>query len=190
MEYWSKEMFSFVFLILTMCGGGVMAILGGIGCFVLAILGKDESTGEVRVGKLFNVKGVSLIVLSVCGVALMGYSVYSFTRIQASMGDSEYDWGFEAEGWGWDDDTSIDATPGVEEAVDDDTDDVVDPAVDVLDHVLAPEVIVGKGDQHHFLGELEYIEPPELDDDTADDDTGEEMQLLLDSLFEDMEMQE
>tara|TARA_Y100000310_G_scaffold145382_1_gene144729 strand:- start:1224 stop:1361 length:138 start_codon:yes stop_codon:yes gene_type:complete len=40
----------------------------GISCFVLTMMGKDESTGEVRIGKFATVKGVFLILLSVCGV--------------------------------------------------------------------------------------------------------------------------
>jgi hypothetical protein len=46
MEYWSKEMFSFVFLVLTMCGGGVMAILGGVGCFEAPILDDDDTADD------------------------------------------------------------------------------------------------------------------------------------------------
>jgi len=166
-----------------MCGGLIMALVGGVGCFVLAMMGKDESTGEVKVGKFFTVRGVSLIVLSVCGVALMGYSVYSFTQLQkGNDGDVPYDWGYAEEDWG-DDDTDF-VPMDVEMAFDD---DVEDPAASVLDHALNQEVVVAKGGQPAFLEQLEYIEPPDLDDDddtVGDDDSMEEMQLLLDSLFD------
>jgi membrane-bound ClpP family serine protease len=81
---WYSE--SFIFLVMTMCAGGVMAVLGGIGCFLLALFDKDESTGSVTVGKFLNVKGVSLILLSVCGIGLMCFSVYSWTQIQKDEG--------------------------------------------------------------------------------------------------------
>lgn len=93
---WYSE--NFIFLLAAACMGAGMATLSGIGCFVLALFGKEESIGEVKVGKFFNVKGVSLIMLGVCGVALMGGSVYAWVKINGSPGAAadafEYDWGY------------------------------------------------------------------------------------------------
>ena len=125
MWFYSED---FIFLLAGSCMGLVMALAGGIGCFLLAFFGKDESVGEVRVGKVFNVKGVSLIMLSICGVGLMGACVYTWGQTrQASDAEldladyEDYDWGYDMmedgeweegpwpeEEFVWDDDDSAD----------------------------------------------------------------------------------
>jgi hypothetical protein len=158
---WYSE--SFIFLVMTMCAGGVMAVLGGVGCFVLAMLDKDESTGEVQIGRFFNVKGVSLIMLSVCGVGLMGFSVYSWTQLQsADAYDPMLELGYFDEGE-WDE-----AWDGEEYAEGDDA-DVVETVVD------EPTAVEGEVvDIPHYVA-VEDLGPPE---DIGDDDTMD-LSLLL-----------
>ena len=176
---WYSE--SFIFLILTMACGGGMAVLGGIGCFLLALFDKDESVGEVRVGKFFNVKGVSLIMLSIVGVALMGYSVYSWTQIRS--GDGGYDFGYDA-GMVWDDDAFLHDEEAVTVPVD-------APAEEPMEELELPvgddddsadlevfEVLLLEG----ALLELEYLEGD--DDDAVEVEEPIEMHLIDDFYLE------
>ena len=96
--WWYSE--SFVFLLAGTGMGCVMACLSAIGCFLLALFNKDEAVGEVRIGKVFNVKGVSLIMLGVCGVFLMIVCVYTWGKMHLGSDDDpatleDYDWGYE-----------------------------------------------------------------------------------------------
>lgn len=75
---WYSE--TFIFLLVGTLLGALMAILGAVGCFILALLNRDEAVGEVKVGKILNIKGVSLILMSLCGVALMGYCVQAWVK--------------------------------------------------------------------------------------------------------------
>tara|TARA_Y100000310_G_scaffold267842_1_gene280130 strand:+ start:138 stop:716 length:579 start_codon:yes stop_codon:yes gene_type:complete len=189
---WYSE--TFIFLLAGSCMGAAMAILGAIGCFLLALFGKDEAVGEVRVGKIFNVKGVSLIMLSLCGVGLTAYCVHAW--VSTHSGDSDFDpmleLGYFDEGeWdeGWDmledDDTDV------EEAAEDDDNDVTDPVADAPTDVreafadvphyaavdeLGPPEDLGDDDTMDLslllreLEALEYAEDLMYDDDTEDDD--------------------
>jgi len=87
--------------------GAGLAALGGIGVFLLALFDKDDQVGEVRFGKFFSVKGVSLILMSVCGVALMGGCVYAWLSMETSgaVDDDDY-WMMEELGYveAWEED--------------------------------------------------------------------------------------
>ena len=104
---------TFLFLLAGTCMGAMLATLGAIGYFFLALFGKEESAGEVRVGKFLTIKGASLILTSVCGVALMGGCVYAWIAMRTSdqeMADDDTWWphaeslGYVESGGYWEED--------------------------------------------------------------------------------------
>jgi len=109
---WYSE--TFIFLLAGTCMGATLTFLGALGCFLLAIFGKDESVGEVKIGKFFSVKGVSLIMVSVCGVALMGVCVYAWIQTRGDSRDDFLldDMGYYDTPWEWEEDAHYPPTEG------------------------------------------------------------------------------
>jgi hypothetical protein len=182
----------FLFMVLGTCLGAILAALGGIGCFLLALFGKDESTGEVRVGKFLNVKGVSLIMMSICGVALMGVCVFAWFKMRSHDGEMVSVESWDDDTW-WaedvgDDDSAF--TPAFES-------DVIEPASEAE----AIEPVIGAVEPFRPPRPLMERLPPEMrktaddsiyemlelaDDDSVDDDddTDDEEEAFIEALIE------
>lgn len=94
---------TFWIAIVAMGLGSLLVILAGIGYFVLTVLDKREAAGTLRIGKVIEVKGVSLVLLAGFGGAMGLGGLWAFddvmtTPLAAEVVD-EYDWGFIDEAW-------------------------------------------------------------------------------------------